>query len=260
MDEQVPSQYHFAPVVVPQELRDDLWAAHEAMKGKQAHIGRLKQGRKDIDAEIAAARIDLDAVKKSHLDSFESFASDAVSLPAEAKKAKAKIAEIGGMVVGLEETLPDFAAAIRKAEDELRDLRSDMVKARREIVKLFVSQVPRIHRPPGDLNTLSDYMAPDMAIDFGTVMLLYLAFYESIDNEGGGPFPHRGGNPDGFFTFMARFFRKPNGDEIAGYRTAYEVAIWGEGGAPDRIEMPEPHTPDDGISSAGLNWNALSSP
>ncbi len=90
------NQFHFGTVVVPPDLQDAMWTAHEKIAEKQSHVERLRAGKRDIEAEIAAAHRALDEAKKSHINGFAEIAQGATSLPDTAKKAKAKIAEIGG--------------------------------------------------------------------------------------------------------------------------------------------------------------------
>lgn len=251
-------QFHFGASEIPQELHEALWAAHDAMIEKKAHIGRLKAGQVDIENEIKAARDELAEAKKSHVAGFAKISEGASAIPADAKKAKSKIAEIGGRIVGLEETLPDFAVAIKAAEQEMLPLRQAVEKARREIVKVFLDQVPKQHSRPGDLNSLLDHMEGGHKIDLEIAMLLYLAAHDALAGVGPGPFPHQGMNPLPFFKFIGMYFRKPSVDEIAVFRSRFEAVIWGDRVPPEPVAMPDHHKPEDGLG-AGVNWDAMRS-
>lgn len=251
-------QFHFGASEIPQELHEALWAAHDAMIEKKAHIGRLKAGQVDIENEIKAARDELAEAKKSHVAGFAKISEGASAIPADAKKAKSKIAEIGGRIVGLEETLPDFAVAIKAAEQEMLPLRQAVEKARREIVKVFLDQVPKHHSKPNELNTVVDYMENSTKIDLDVAMCLYLAAHDASAGVGPGPFPHQGTSPMQFFQFMSRFFRRPSDDEIAVFRSRFEAVIWGDRVPPEPVAMPDHHKPEDGLGS-GVNWDAMRS-
>lgn len=218
---------NLGPVEVPTELQDNMLAAHQKLAEKRAHIGRIKAGKSDMEREIAEARQELDAAKKSHISGFAGFAEGATKLPAEAKNAKVKIAEIGGRILGLEETLPDFAEAIRVAQQDMIPLRDDLDRARREIVKLFIAQVPRTRTIPSELPELGEFIKEGGIIDLNAAMMLYLAVYDNWTGDTPGPFHPGGVHPAPFFNFLSKFFRKPSDESITMFWGKFNALLWG---------------------------------
>lgn len=249
------NMYHFNAVTVPQELHQALWDAYDAVLAKREHIARINAGQRDIEQEIKAAQDELDAAKKSHLAGIADISGGATSLSQEAKDAKAKIAELGGRIHGLKDTLPDFGDAKRAAETEMRRLNKIFIRARRDVVKEFLVQIPKHTSKHKDLNGLLDFIEDGTKLDLAEIMTLYLAAHESVDGAVQGPFPQTGRNPMPFFQFMAKFFRRPSDEEIAVFRDRFNAAVWGDREPPERIPMPEPHKPNDGLGE--MNWELI---
>lgn len=143
--------------------------------------------------------------------------------------------------MGLEETLPDFAEAIRVAQQEMAPLRQGLDRARREIIKLFLAQVPRTRTIPSELPELGEFIREGGTIDLNAAMMLYLAVYDDWTGDTPGAFLPQGTHPLPFFTFLASFFRKPTDESITMFWERFNAVLWGDQEPPSPVPIPDPH-------------------
>ena len=244
-------------VDIPEALHQAMWDAYDAMSEKLAHVARLEAGRTDIENDIAAAEQELTQAKADYVAGFGDIASGSGVLSQSAKDAKRDIGEISGRIVGYKETLPDFGRAIIAANAEMRPLRDQYAKARREIIKEFLKQVPRSNERAGDLNSVFEHIESGQGIDLGIAMTLYLAAHDGSTKELLPPFPTAIKNPDKFFAFMGQFFRSPSDEDIHVYYQRFNAAIWGDREPEPDIPMPTPEIRDDGFGPMGAHWDAV---
>ena len=237
--------FHFGAVKVPAAVRKAMWAAHDALTEKQAHVARLETGKQDLEAQIATERQTLEGAKQAYVASFADAAKDADTLPAKANELKTHIATMSATIAGYENTLSDFGEAIRLEKNKMYPLRQAFLRARHAVVKEILNQVPTNRTPGGKLNGLLEFIDGGGQIDLGNAIMMFIAANDDITTEVGQYPTGDLKNPTTFFNFLSMFFAAPTKDDIAVFRARFDALIWGNRKPPARIKLPEKQRPEN---------------
>lgn len=237
---------------IPQDLRQAMYEAYDALAAQRAKLDRLKAARAAVADDIAKAKADLAEAKAAYVAEFEADVQGGDANPRKPQERRAAVAEIGGRIYAAEQTLPDFDASIAAAKVEMEPLRSAFNRARMQVVRQVRRGVPRYDTPLSKKLSLADVLVGDVSFDLDSVALMYLAHYYDMPPEGGQAFT-AGEGPARFFAFLGNFFRPMEANEIAAQRNRLEAMIWGDREPEPRVKMPDNPPPKDTLGS-GVIW------